>query len=328
MTHAKVWIMAKKFHGAPKPSDFAIATETLPALKDGEVLCEAVWWSVDPYNRAYASQLDDGHPMIGFQVAKVTESHSSKYPVGTLVVGHFGWRTHTIAKDTDASVYKVPDLAGLPLSAAVGILGMPGMTSYFGLLECCQPKKGETIVVNAAAGAVGSVVGQIGKILGCTVIGYAGDDEKVKWLKEELGFDHAFNYKKVDLSKSLDEAAPKGVDCFFDNVGGEFAVTVYRHMNHWGRVCQCGAISGYNSTAPQMIPDFLFLLIFKEITLKGFYVSSYTAKYPEAMAKMAGWIKEHKLKHRETVYKGFEAMPRALIELLEGKNVGKAVISA
>jgi len=326
--------MAKKFVGAPKLSDFAIQEQELPQIKDGEFLCKAEWLSVDPYQRAYASRFTDGTPMIGYQVAEILESKSKDYPVGKRVVGHFGWRSHTVVNTAKQSAedlsppYILPDLSGLPASAGIGLLGMPGMTAYFGLLNCCQPKSGETLVVNAAAGAVGSTVGQIGKILGCRVIGYAGDDAKVDWLKNELGFDEVFNYKKVDLNKSLKEAAPKGVDCFFDNVGGKFALTVYNHMNQFGRICQCGSISSYNDTQQSMVPEFLHIFIFKELTLKGFYASSSVKGWPEAIKIMGQWIKEGKLKFKETVVDGFNNMPQALIDLLDGKNFGKMIVKA
>jgi prostaglandin reductase 1 len=321
--------MAKKFQGAPKLSDFAITEKELPPLKDGEFLCKAEFLSVDPYQRAYAGRFTDGTPMIGYQVAEILESKDKNFPVGKKVVGHFGWRTHTISKAGDeAEPYLMPDMYGLPNSAAVGLLGMPGMTAYFGLKECCEPKPGETLVVNAAAGAVGSAVGQIGKILGCKVIGYAGDDDKLQWLKNELGFDHVFNYKKVDLAKSLKEAAPNGVDCFFDNVGGTFAITVYEHMNQFGRICQCGSISSYNNTKVNMVPEFLGIFTFKELCLRGFYVSRTFPKWPEANKIMGQWIKEGKLKFRETVVDGFENMPQAFMDLLDGKNVGKMIVKA
>jgi len=331
MVRAKAWVMKTRFSGAPKPSDFAVIEEDLPHPKEGEFLCQAEVWSVDPYNRAYAGQFPDGTPMIGFQIAKVLESKSSKFPVGARVVGHFGWRTHTIASEKESSQgpapYLLPDMAPLPPSVAVGVLGMPGMTAYFGLLEVCKPKAGETVVVNAASGAVGSAVCQIAKIKGCRVLAYAGSDDKVAWLKE-LGVDHAFNYKTEDLDKTLSEKAPKGVDCFFDNVGGMFAVTVYKHLSHGARICQCGAISSYNLTESQKLPDFLGIFIGKEATLQGFHVSSRASKFPEGIHQMAQWMKEGKLKYREKVYEGFESMPQALIALLDGSHMGKVVIKA
>jgi prostaglandin reductase 1 len=321
--------MAKRFQGAPKLSDFAIKEEPLPSLKDGEFLCKAEYISVDPYQRAYAGRMPEGWPIIGYQVAEIVESKDKNFPVGKRVVGSFGWRSHTISKAGDESQpYLVPDTAGLPVSAAVGLLGMPGMTAYFGLIECCMPKPGETVVVNGAAGAVGSAVGQLAKIMGCRVIGYAGEDSKLDWLKKECGFDHVFNYKTVDLAKSLKEAAPNGVDCFFDNVGGTFAITVYEHMNRFGRICQCGAIQSYNNTKPTMVPEFLSNFIFKELSLKGFYVDRTFKDWPKAIRYMGEMIKEGKLKFRETIVNDFENTPQALIDLLEGKNTGKMIVKA
>jgi len=329
MSRSRIWVMAKRFQGVPKLSDYAIKEEQLPPLKDGEFLCKAEYLSVDPYQRAYAGRMADGTPMIGSQVAEIIESKDKDFPVGKRVVGNFGWRTHTISKSGDSSEpYLMPDMAGLPNSASIGLLGMPGMTAYFGLLECCQPKAGETVVVNGAAGAVGSVVGQIAKIMGCRVIGYAGEDSKIEWLKNECGFDHVFNYKKCDLDKTLKEAAPNGVDCFFDNVGGMFAVTVYQHLNHFARICQCGVISSYNNTKPAMVPETLGIFVFKEVTLKGFYVSRTFKQWPEAIKEMGQWIKEGKLKFKETVVEGFDNMPQALNDLLDGKNTGKMIVKA
>jgi len=252
--------------------------------------------------------------------------------VGQRVVGHYGWRTHTIGRrEQDGgrgfkAAYVLQDTAGLPASAGVGILGMPGMTAYFGTIDYLQPKSGETLVVNAAAGAVGSVVGQIGKLLGCRVIGYAGDDEKLAWLKNELKFDHVFNYKKVDLAQSLKEAAPKGVDCFFDNVGGTFAVTVMQQMNPLGRVCCCGAIASYNATQASMIPDVFQFINGNELIIRGFMASRTYKNWPAGLEQMRKWIKEGKVKFRETVVDGFDHMPQGFIDLLAGKNFGKMVV--
>ncbi|KAK2708755.1 hypothetical protein QYM36_014381, partial [Artemia franciscana] len=247
----KQFIFVRHFVGEPKLEDFELVEEELPPLKDKEILCEALYLSVDPYMRPYSRDRQPGTTMIGSQVAKVIESKHSDYPVGELLVGYFGWRLHTIKNpDVQATgmfdaIFKLPNLGGLSPSVGLGAVGMPGNTAYFGFLEICQPKPGETVVVNGAAGAVGSLVGQIAKIKGCKVIGYAGSDDKIKWL-QELGFDHAFNYKKVNIRKSLKEAAPNGVDCYFDNVGGLFSSEVLNHMNTFGRVSVCGAISVYN----------------------------------------------------------------------------------
>lgn len=248
---ARKFVLKQRLQGAPKLTDFSIVEETLPALQDGEILCKAEWLTVDPYMRPACDRMQVGEQMPGGQVARVIQSKSSEFPEGSQVVGNFGWRDLTITKVLPKekrgveTFYEMPDMKGLPDSYALGCMGMPGNTAYFGLTRICNPKAGETLVVSAAAGAVGSLVGQIGKILGMNVIGYAGTDDKVKWLKE-LGFDHCYNYKTESLPKTLKESAAKGVDCYFDNVGGEFAYHVTRQMNQFGRISLCGAISIYN----------------------------------------------------------------------------------
>lgn len=206
---------------------------------------------------------------------------------------------------------------------------MPGNTAYFGLLEICNPKAGETVVVNGAAGAVGSLVGQIAKIKGCRVIGFAGSDEKVAWLKNECGFDFAFNYKTEDTKAVLGKAAPKGVDCFFDNVGGEDAHVVMRHMNNYGRVACCGAISGYNATGeePAKASTIQGTVVSKQLKMEGFLVGlRWDNRWNEGLEQMAKWIAEDKIKVKETVVKGFENTPEAFIGLFTGKNTGKMVV--
>ncbi|CAL8099811.1 unnamed protein product [Orchesella dallaii] len=220
---ARKFVITKHFQGLPKLSDFNLVEETLPALQDGEILCKAEWLTVDPYMRAASDRLKVGDQMPGGQVARVLKSRCADFPEGTQVVANFGWRDLTVMKVPPAekrgfdSIHAMPEMKGLPDSYALGCLGMPGNTAYFGLTRICEPKAGETLVVSSAAGAVGSLVGQIGKIYGCKVIGYAGTDDKIEWLKS-LGFDHALNYKTTELPKTLKEHATKGVDCYFDNV--------------------------------------------------------------------------------------------------------------
>lgn len=215
-----------------------------------EILVQAEYLSVDPYMRAYMGRYKPGVTMIGGQVAKIVESRNAKYPVGAFMVGNYGWRSHTIVNPTVSDPaqmsYMLPALGQLPVSLGCGTLGMTGNTAYFGLLDLCQPKAGETVVVTGAAGAVGSIVGQIAKLKGCRVIGFAGADDKCQWLEKELGFDKAINYKSGDLRTALREAAPKGVDCYFDNVGGELSSMIMNQMNVFGRVAVCGSISSYN----------------------------------------------------------------------------------
>jgi prostaglandin reductase 1 len=237
--------------------------------------------------RPATDRMSVGDQMPGGQVARVIKSKSSEYPEGTQVVGGFGWRDLTIAKvlpleqrtNLMEGFYAMPDMKGLPDSYALGCMGMPGNTAYFGFTRICNPKAGETLVVSAAAGAVGSLVGQIGKVLGLNVIGYAGTDDKVRWLKN-LGFDHAYNYKTESLPKTLKESAVKGVDCYFDNVGGEFAFHVTRQMNPFGRISLCGAISIYNAQheagKPGPVVPFDYVsLIYKNIKMEGFVVTRF-----------------------------------------------------
>ncbi|XP_060535060.1 prostaglandin reductase 1-like isoform X2 [Cylas formicarius] len=251
MVKSKVFIFRKHFDGLPKPGDLELVEEELPPLKDGECLVEAVYLSVDPYMRAHAPNLRLDTPFIGSQVAIIKESKNSKFPVGKYITGMFGWRTHSIVSDATIGwpsmpTYVLPDFGKLPISLALGALGTPGNTAYLGFLEICQPKSGETVVVSGAAGAVGNQVGQIAKIKGCKVIGIAGSDEKGKWLVDDLKFDHFINYKTQNVDEALKELAPEGIDCYFDNVGGEISTIVLNNMNAYGRVSVCGSISGYN----------------------------------------------------------------------------------
>jgi len=329
---ASKFVLTRPFDGFPKVDDIQLVEEELPELKDGEILCEAEWLSLDPYMRPYMSRFPLGTTMIGSQVAKVTASKNPEYPVGCHVLGYFGWRSHTITDaksdqgDMMTKVTKLPE-RGLSRSMFLGVLGMPGVTAYLGLLELCKPKEGETVVVSTAAGAVGSIVGQIAKVKGCKVIGYTGSDEKVKWLKE-IGYDHAFNYKKVDLDKSLKEAAPNGVDCYFDNVGGEFLTTVVNNMNRFGRVSICGHISEYNSQSGDT-PTHNFStmqILSKELRMEGFIVSRWIAKFPDTIHSLAKLVSEGKIKYKETVHNGFKHMPNAFFDLLNGKNEGKMLL--
>ncbi|XP_032837273.1 prostaglandin reductase 1 [Petromyzon marinus] len=329
MVLAKVWKLKSHFVGFPKSSDFLLEEEELPAIKDGELLLEAEFLSVDPYMRPYSvMNMKEGDVMIGSQVAKVVESKVAEFHVGSFVVSHAGWRSHSIS--TGDSLQALPSTwpTELPRSLALGVLGMPGLTAYFGLLEICGPARGETLLVNAAAGAVGMLVGQIGKIKGCRVVGFAGSDPKVELLKE-LGFDSALNYRSVSsLDAALAQAAPGGYDCFFDNVGGDFLCAALPHMKHRGRVSVCGGISMYNDVTSQKLTFPQLTLIFKELKVEGFMVTRWQHRRDEGIAALAAWVKEGKLQYRETVTEGFSAMPDAFMGLLRGDNVGKAVVRA
>ncbi|KAJ2949204.1 hypothetical protein O0L34_g6149 [Tuta absoluta] len=335
MVVARKYVVVAPFVGAPKKTDFKIVEEELPALKDDEFLAEAAYFSVDPYQRMKLSNVFPCD-MIGGQVAKVIESKHKEFKVGTWVMGHFGWRTHTVVNPVEDEkksgqkpfLYALPDFEDLPVSLGLGVCGRVGNTAYFGLTQLCQPKAGETVVVSGAAGAVGSHVGQIAKTLGCKVIGFAGTDAKCEWLVKELGFDYAGNYKKVDVGKFLDEVAPNGVDCYFDNVGGDMSSTVITKLNHYGRVAVCGSISSYNETDPKKVkgitlpPRFLI----KELRIEGFMVNRFAERTMEGIAQNLQWVKEGKLKYKEHIFEGFEAAPDAFTGIFDGVNTGKTII--
>ncbi|XP_014739589.1 PREDICTED: prostaglandin reductase 1 isoform X2 [Sturnus vulgaris] len=270
--------------------------------------------------------MKEGDIMIGTQVARIVESKNPAFTVGTFVVGDKGWRTHFISDGKDLQLLPSNWPESLPKSLALGTVGMPGLTAYFGLLEVCKMKPGETVLVNAAAGAVGSVVGQLAKIGGCKVVGCAGSDDKVAYLKK-IGFDEAFNYKTVkSLDEALHKASPDGYDCFFDNVGGEFATVAINQMKKYGRIAVCGAISQYNDSVPQKGPYVQIPMVFKELQMEGFIVTRWNNRWKEGLQALLKWVVEGKVKYHEHVTEGFENMPMAFIGMLKGENLGKAVV--
>ncbi|XP_049873137.1 prostaglandin reductase 1-like [Pectinophora gossypiella] len=335
MVLAKKYVVVTPFVGEPKKSDFDIVQEHLPALKDGEFLAEAAYLSVDPYQRM---KIGNAFPcdMIGGQVARITESKNKDYPAGSWIMGHLGWRTHTIVNpEEDAKrcaqkpfLYRLPDFGDLPVSLGLGVCGRVGNSAYFGFTQICQPKPGETVVVSGAAGAVGSHVGQIAKILGCKVIGFAGTDDKCEWLVKELGFNYAGNYKTVDIAQFLKESAPEGVDCYFDNVGGELSSVVISQMNQYGRIAVCGAISSYNETIAEkrratMLQPFI---VGKQLKIEGFQVNRFAERTQEGVIQNLQWVKEGKLKYKEHIFDGFESAADAFIGLFRGVNTGKTLV--
>lgn len=333
MTSARKYVVKNHFKGVPKREDYELVEFVIPPLIDGEVLVKAEWISVDPYLRAYNSYQAVPYDQFSYQVGVVVESKDSNYPIGTRVVAHKGWCDHYVFTPSTQPntpkdrIYKLPDLQGLSPSLGVGAVGMPGATAYFGFLEICKPKAGETVVVTGAAGAVGSLVGQIAKIKGCRVIGFAGTDDKVKWLEEELGFDKAFNYKTVDVPAALKEAAPNGIDCYFDNVGGEISSQIISKMNVYGRVSVCGSISAYNEDLTKL-PKATILqpsLVFNQIKVEGFLVWRWNDQ-SKAFAEIIPWIQSGKLKVKEHVTEGFDKLFDAFIGMLAGENYGKAVV--
>jgi len=328
--------------GLPKlDHDFQLVETTLPSLQDGEILVKTLFLSVDPYMRgrmknvkSYSASFEIGKPIYGGGVGEVIESKNETYAVGDIITGFLHWADYNVfTKAQTSSIHgKIPKNFPFPLSYNIGVLGMPGMTAYFGFLEICDPKPGETLVVSGAAGAVGFLVGQIGKIKGCRVIGIAGTDEKVKLL-ESAGFDVGINYKIGDRNKTTEEifsdiknAAPNGVDMYFDNVGGDISSAVYQNINRFGRVSLCGNISNYNLTDGPKGPNHDWIFITRSVKLQGFIVTQWANKYPEGMKQMLEWLKEGKIKYEETIRHGLENTPKALLEMFAGENIGKMVV--
>lgn len=324
-------LLDKRPEGKPTLSDFKFTEEEVPEVQEGQMLLETKYVSVDPYLRgrmrdekSYIPPFELHKPITSALVAEVKESKNDKFSKGDFVSGMLAWKREQVSDGKD--LHKV-DPQQAPLSAYLGILGMTGMTAYLGLTDIGKPKEGETLLVSGAAGAVGSTVGQIGKILGLRVVGIAGSDEKVEMLKSKFGFDAGINYKTTEnMKKAIEEACPKGVDVYFDNVGGEISDAVLFHINKYARMVICGAISVYNETeAPKSLSPQPFL-IKKSALMQGFTVRNYGDRFPEAIQKLSGWLKEEKLTYEETVVEGFENIPQAFLDLFEGKNKGKMVV--
>jgi NADPH:quinone reductase len=325
------FILATRPVGMPKESDFKLIESPLPALSDGQILLRTLFLSVDPYMRSrisgiktYAEPVNISQVIVGGTVGSVLGSKNPKFQVGDIYEGYWGWQEYAVSNG-DKLRRLDPDLA--PVSTALGVLGMPGMTAYFGLLDICKPQAGETVVVSGAAGAVGSLVGQIAKIIGCRAVGIAGSDEKIAWVVDELGFDAAFNYKTTEnYLTTLKRLCPNGVDCYFDNVGGAITDAVVPVLNPKSRISVCGQISQYNAQGPETGLRILIYLLTKQARAEGFLVYQFADRYLEGIAQMAKWIKEGRLKYREQIVAGFENAPRAFIGLFTGANLGKMLV--
>src|SRR5262245_22556570 len=323
--------LAARPTGFPKESDFKLVELPVPTPGPGEFLIRTIYLSVDPYMRgrmndrpSYAPPVGLGETMVGNIVGQVVRSNHAKFPEGAFVEARLGWQEFAVSDSTGVRLVD-PTLA--PRSAFVGILGMPGLTAYFGLLDIGQPKSGETVLVSGAAGAVGSAVGQIARLHGCRVVGVAGTNEKVRHVTEDLGFDAAFNYRDVtDYVARLKDVCPQGIDIYFDNVGGELTDAVFQVMNVHARICVCGQISQYNLEKPEPGPRLLWKLIEKRAKVQGFLVLDYAARYKEGAAQLGEWLRTGKLRYRETITPGLENAPRAFIGMLQGENIGKQVV--
>ncbi len=321
--------MASRPVGWVTEANFRLESVPVPALKDGQVLVKNLWLSLDPYMRgrmndvkSYAAKQEIDEVMVGETAGEVVESKNPKFAVGDKVTGRVGWQLYACSDGRD--LRKV-DASLAPLSAYLGVLGMPGVTAWVGLLDLCQPKAGETVLVSAATGAVGGVVGQIAKIKGCRAVGIAGGKEKCAYAVKELGYDACVDYKGGRLNDELREAAPKGVDCYFENVGGEILDAALRRMNAFSRIAVCGLVSQYNATEPYGVKAFQSILV-NRIKVQGFIVSDRMELWAKALPELASWVASGRIKYRETVAKGLENAPRAFIGLLKGENLGKQLV--
>ncbi|MFC7074479.1 NADP-dependent oxidoreductase [Halovenus rubra] len=325
------WVFAERPDGEPGMDSFALEERSVPEPNHGEVLVRVRYLSVDPYMRgrmrdteSYAEPWDVGESMSGAVVGEVIDSKSERYETGDIVTGEGAWADYVVL-GADSVAPVDPTIADLP--AYLGALGMPGRTAYFGLLEVGTPKPGETVAVSGAAGAVGSVVGQIAKLNGCRVVGFAGSDKKVNWLTDDLGFDAAINYKDTDDYRvALEDAAPDGVDVYFDNVGGPISDAVFTKLNLDARVAVCGQIAHYNDesvpTGPRKLPQ----LIATRAKVEGLLVGDFANRFEEASTQLATWVASGDLSHRETIVEGLDNAPDAFLGLFSGDNIGKQVV--
>lgn len=327
----RAWYFAERPQGEPDSDSFELREDDVPEPAVDQILVRVKYLSVDPYMRgrmrdseSYAEPWEVGDVLKGGVVGEVVVSRSDRYDPGDLVTGEGTWADYSVLDAADAAPVD-PTVADLP--AYLGVLGMPGRTAYFGLLEVGEPKPGDTVVVSGAAGAVGSVVGQIAKLNGCRVIGFAGTDEKTRWLTEELGFDAAINYQSTDDYRvALDDAAPGGVDVYFDNVGGPITDAVFTKLNVDARVAVCGQIAHYNDESVPTGPRKLPMLIAPRARVEGLLVSDFAARFGEASQRLGEWVASRELTHRETIVEGLEHAPDAFLGLFSGDNIGKQVV--
>ncbi len=324
-------VLASRPQAAPTIENFRFEEIDLPEIQNGEVLLQGLYYSVDPYMRgrmndakSYVEPFQVGQPIEGGVIAKVVASKKENLKTGDIVLGRLPWRVQTISSDT--ALQKM-DASLAPLTYYLGILGMTGLTAYFGLIDIGKPKAGETVIISGAAGAVGTAVGQIAKIKGCRVIGIAGSDEKVTLLKEVFGFDDAINYKTTpDIYQAIKMLSPNGVDIYFDNVGGPISDAVIRNVNFHARIALCGQISLYNSSEIPVGPRLQPMLLTRSALMQGFIIGNYQSRFTEGMQNLTQWVKEDKLKCKETIVHGFNQLPSALLGLFNGENIGKMIV--
>jgi NADPH-dependent curcumin reductase len=328
MATYKRMVLASRPQGHVVPENFRLEEVPVPALKDGELLIRNHYLSLDPYMRmrmedvkSYAAPQAIGETMIGGTVGEVVESKNPKFAVGDKVQGMLGWAEMGVS---DGALLRKLDTTHVPLSAYLGSVGMPGMTAWYGLTQIIQPKEGETIVVSAASGAVGSVVGQLAKLRGCRAVGIAGGKEKCDYVVNELGFDACIDYKAGNLKEDLAKATPNGIDGVFENVGGEIFDACLARMNPFGRIALCGMIAGYDGE-PSPIQNARFFLTMR-LTMRGFIVSEHMELWPQGLKELGTLVATGKLKFRESIAQGLENAPDAFIGLLKGRNFGKQLV--
>jgi NADPH-dependent curcumin reductase len=323
-------LLKSRPEGPPGLENFELVGVPVPEPGEGEVLMRILYLSLDPYMRgrmsaakSYAKPAVVGEPMVGGTVGEIVKSRNAKFSPGDIVVGRGGWQEYALS--SGAGLRKL-DPAAAPVSTALGVLGMPGMTAYVGLLEIGQPKPGETVVVAAASGAVGSVVGQIARIKGARAVGIAGGAEKCRYVADELGFDACVDHRAPDFAQKLEAACPKGIDVYFENVGGAVQHTVWPLLNDFARVPVCGLIAQYSATSAMPGPDMVWVLR-KRLLLRGFIISDFAARQqPDFLRDAAEWVRSGRLKYREDVVDGLERAPACFLGLLQGKNFGKMLI--
>jgi NADPH-dependent curcumin reductase len=329
------WVLASRPEGEPRQDTFRLVESDMREPADGEVLLKTLWLSLDPYMRgrisaakSYARGVEPGEVMVGGTVSEVVESKDPRFAPGDAVLSYSGWQEYQVA--SGKGLLKL-DPKAAPLSTALGVLGMPGMTAYVGLLLIAQPKAGETVAVAAASGAVGAVVGQLAKIKGARAVGIAGGADKGRYLLDELGFDAAIDRRDPQMKEKLAAACPNGIDVYFENVGGDVFDAVFPLFNNFARMPVCGMIAHYNDTelppGPDKTPRIMRTILTKRLTVRGFLVSDWFAEHmADFQRDMAGWIREGRVKYREDVVEGLEAAPEAFMGLLKGRNFGKLLV--
>jgi NADPH-dependent curcumin reductase len=327
-------LLASRPDGEPSEENFKLVEAEIPRPAPGQMLVRTIYLSLDPYMRgrmnagpSYASPVEVNEVMPGQSVCEVVESNILDFHPGDMILAGTGWQDYSL---TGAEGVQKIDPSIVPSSYSLGVLGMPGLTAYTGLLNIGKPQPGETIVVAAASGAVGSVVGQLGKIKGCRVVGIAGGQEKCSFVKEELGFDACLNHRQPELSERLKTACPDGIDVYFENVGGAVFDTVLPLLNPFARIPVCGLIAHYNDKElppePNQVPLLMRAILVNRLTCRGFIYLDYISQFPEFMREMQIWLREGRIKYREDISDGLEHAPRELIRLLKGENFGKKII--